>query len=461
MVLNFLLYLLYGLAFFTLGVAILSRNTRFSELGIAKILWLLAVFGIIHGFHEWLELLEQLNPEIKTVPFYHLRLIVVSTSFLFLLYFGLFLNIITLYGDQALGKTPDLIKLMVGISALMLILGAIYFDLDSGTDINVRRFIAFPGGLLAGIGLIIYSRTVRSFSVKVAGNFIVAGICMIFYALFTGIIPSDFIIPLFDIKIILLRGGSAFLIMFFTIRALSVFNLEQRKLFNEQLQRFAQSEKLSSLGVLAAGIAHEINNPLTNVSLNLEMLKDMVGGDEKINKKLDSIDRNVNRASTIAKELLHFSREKETALEPTDLNQVIKSTKNLLKNQSNSPDIKMRLNDIPKVMGIAWKLEEVFINLLMNSIDACEEEDSIEIETSLNDTSVQVMITDTGHGISDDIISQVFDPFFTTKEIGMGTGLGLSICYNIIKQHGGEITLMSSEQGGAIMTTAFPVITNE
>ena len=461
MVLNFLLYLLYGLAFFTLGVAILSRNTRFSELGIAKILWLLAVFGIIHGFHEWLELLEQLNPEIKTVPFYHLRLIVVSTSFLFLLYFGLFLNIITLYGDQALGKTPDLIKLMVGISALMLILGAIYFDLDSGTDINVRLFIAFPGGLLAGIGLIIYSRTVRSFSVKVAGNFIVAGICMIFYALFTGIIPSDFIIPLFDIKIILLRGGSAFLIMFFTIRALSVFNLEQRKLFNEQLQRFAQSEKLSSLGVLAAGIAHEINNPLTNVSLNLEMLKDMVGGDEKINKKLDSIDRNVNRASTIAKELLHFSREKETALEPTDLNQVIKSTKNLLKNQSNSPDIKMRLNDIPKVMGIAWKLEEVFINLLMNSIDACEEEDSIEIETSLNDTSVQVMITDTGHGISDDIISQVFDPFFTTKEIGMGTGLGLSICYNIIKQHGGEITLMSSEQGGAIMTTAFPVITNE
>lgn len=461
MVLNFLLYLLYGLAFFTLGVAILSRNTRFSELGIAKILWLLAVFGIIHGFHEWLELLEQLNPEIKSVSFYHLRLIVVSSSFLFLLYFGLFLNIITLYGDQALGKTPDIIKLLVGISALLLILGAIYFDLDSGTDINVRRFVAFPGGLLAGIGLIIYSRTVRSFSVKVAGNFIVAGICMIFYALFTGIIPSDFVIPLFDQKIILLRGGSAFLIMFFTIRALSVFNLEQRKIFNEQLQRFAQSEKLSSMGVLAAGIAHEINNPLTNVSLNLEMLKDMVGGDEKINKKLDSIDRNVNRASTIAKELLHFSREKETALEPTDLNQVIKSTVNLLKNQSNSPDIKIRLNDIPKVMGIAWKLEEVFINLLMNSIDACEEEDLIEIETSSNATSAQVMITDTGHGISDDIISLVFDPFFTTKEIGMGTGLGLSICYNIIKQHGGEITLMSSEQGGAIMTTTFPVIADE
>jgi len=459
MTVNFLLYLLYGLAFFTLGVAILSRDTRFSELGIAKILWLLAVFGIIHGFHEWLELFQQLNPEIKTATFSQLRLIVVSASFLFLFYFGLFLNIITLYGDNALETTPDIIKLLVGISALVLILGAIYFDLDSGTDINIRRFVAFPGGLLAGIGLIIYSRTVRSFSVKVAGNFILAGICMTFYALFTGIIPSDFIIPLFDAKIILLRGVSAFLIMFFTIRALSVFSLEQRKLISEQLQRFAQSEKLTSMGVLAAGIAHEINNPLTNVSLNLEMLKDMVGGDEKIDKKLDSIDRNVNRASTIAKELLHFSREKETALEPTDLNQVILSTKNLLKNQANIPTIEMRLNDIPKVMGIAWKLEEVFINLLMNSIDACQKEDIIEIETSFDGARAQVMITDTGHGINDDIISQVFDPFFTTKEIGKGTGLGLSICYNIIKQHGGDITLMSSEQGGAIMTTLFPVIT--
>jgi signal transduction histidine kinase len=339
--------------------------------------------------------------------------------------------------------------------------GAIYFDLDGGTDNNVRRFVAFPGGLLSGVGLIIYSHTVRSFSARVAGNFILAGVCMIFYALFTGIIPSDVIVPVIELKIILLRGGSAFLIMLFTIRALSVFSLEQRKLVNDKLQRFAQSEKLTSMGVLAAGIAHEINNPLTNVALNLEMLRDMVGGDENINKKLDSIERNVSRASTIARELLHFSREKETALIPTDINQVLLSTKNLLKNQFNSPVIQMRLNDVPEIMGIAWKLEEVFINLLMNSIDACQEEDIIEVETSCNSTMVQVVITDTGHGINEEIVSQVFDPFFTTKEVGMGTGLGLSICYNIIKQHGGDITLVSSEMGGTVITTTFPVIIDE
>ena len=97
MVWNFILYLLYGLAFFTLGVAILSRDTRLSELGIARIIWLLAVFGIIHGFHEWLELLEQLSPDVISPAFSLFRLLLVSSSFLFLLYFGIFLNFISWY----------------------------------------------------------------------------------------------------------------------------------------------------------------------------------------------------------------------------------------------------------------------------------------------------------------------------------------------------------------------------
>jgi len=131
-IIHFILYLLYGLAFFTLGVAILSRDVRFSELGIARIIWLLAIFGIIHGFHEWLELLEYLVPAIRT-PFFSLfRLIVVSISFLFLLYFGLFINIITFYGDQALRTTPQIVKILIGMSALSLIFTAIYFDLGSG-----------------------------------------------------------------------------------------------------------------------------------------------------------------------------------------------------------------------------------------------------------------------------------------------------------------------------------------
>jgi len=460
MVWNFVLYLLYGLAFFTLGVAILSRDMRLSELGIAKILWLLAGFGIIHGFHEWLELLEQLYPDVISPTFTQFRLLIVSSSFLLLLYFGIFLNIISIFGSQSLKSTSHFIKVIVGVGALGLIVVAILFDFRSDTDINVRRMVAFPGGLLAGIGLVLYSRTVQSFSGKVAINFILAGFFMICYAIFTGILPSDYVIPLFDIKIILLRGGSAFLIMFFTINALSVFSLEQRKLIDEKLQRFAQSEKLTSMGILAAGIAHEINNPLTNASLNLEMLKDLVSGKDEVDRKLESIDRNIIRASTIAKELLHFSREKETSFEPVNISEVIRSSRNLIKNQKLSSIVHLKLIDTPDIMGIPYKLEEVFINLLMNSIDACEEGDSIEVETYFHMHHVVIEITDTGHGIHPDCISNVFDPFFTTKEVGKGTGLGLSVCYNIVQQHRGDISLVSSEGGGAVVTITLPVAEN-
>ncbi len=302
-----------------------------------------------------------------------------------------------------------------------------------------------------------YSRTVRTFSSKVAGNFILAGSFMICYAIISGLVPSDAVLPIVDVPIILFRGGSAFLIMFYTIRALSVFSLEQNRIINDKLLRFSQSEKLTSMGILAAGIAHEINNPLANVSLNLELLKDMVEPTERISKKMDAIERNVSRASRIAKELLHFSREKETDLVDTDINQVLQSTKNLLKNQVLHSIISLQLGSIPLIKGIPWKLEEVFINILMNSLDACEEQDHVEVETLRDGAVIMVVITDTGHGIREDSIHQVFDPFFTTKEIGKGTGLGLSVCYNIIKQHNGEISLMSSDLGGTIVTITFPV----
>lgn len=452
---TFILYLLYGLAFFTLGVAILSRDIRLSELGIARIIWLLAVFGIVHGFHEWLELLEQLNPSDDHL-FSTLRLLIVTISFLFLLYFGVFLNIIALYGDQALTKTPPVIKTVVAVIALVLVSLAVFQDYGSGGDTAVRRLIALPGGLLSGVGLILYSRTVRPFSRRVAANFILAGICMCAYSLFTGIVPSTFALPYLGVTIIPFRGLSAFFIMFFTIRALSVFSIEQRSLINERLLRFSQSEKLSSMGILAAGIAHEINNPLTNALLNLEMLKDLVPGTEQIDRKLSSIERNIARASKIAVELLTFSRQNDSAFEPVNLNEVIKSAVHLLRHQDRSSIIALNLQEIPAVMGVFHKLEEVLINVLMNSFDSCVAEDSIDVETYADDEHVIVMISDTGHGIDAGKISQIFDPFFTTKEIGKGTGLGLSVSYNIIKQHNGAISMISSQGGGAIVTIKIP-----
>jgi len=187
------------------------------------------------------------------------------------------------------------------------------------------------------------------------------------------------------------------------------------------------------------------------------MLKDLVGSDVKIGKKIEAIERNIARASRIAKELLHFSREKETDLLPVDLNQIVASARNLVSSQPRAAIIRLSLQDCPTIRGIPWKLEEVFINLLMNSLDACGEKDGIEVTTFANDKQVTATISDTGHGIKEEHLGRVFDPFFTTKEIGKGTGLGLSVCYNIIRQHGGTLALTSSEQGGTVVTLTFPV----
>lgn len=458
---SFVLYLLYGLAFFTLGIAIFSRDISLSELGIAKILWLLAAFGIIHGFHEWLELLELLFPEAKGDAFRSFRLVIVTLSFLCLLYFGIFLNIISIGGEQALQNTPRTTKIAVGMAVLALALVAARLDFSRGGDTLTRFLLAFPGALLSGIGLILYSKVVRPLSRHVAINFIAAGVCMMVYSALTGLISSATLVPVVNVQVIVFRGLSALLIMVFTIRALSVFNLEQSQLVSDKLKRFSQSEKLTSMGILAAGIAHEINNPLTNIALNAEMLRDLIGDEVRAQRKLQAIERNIERASRIAKELLHFSREKETAMERLDLNRILLAAQHLLRSQPKGRIISLELGEIPGIQGISWKLEEVFINLLLNSLDACDQAGQVTVATSRRDGKVVATITDNGHGIAEEHLGKVFDPFFTTKEVGKGTGLGLSICYNIVRQHGGTLELASRVGGGTVVTAIFPEAPDE
>lgn len=458
MALDFFVYLFYGLAFFTLGVAIFSKDTGFSELGIARVLWLLAMFGVSHGLHEWLELFNLLRAGPPGEHFTLFRLVVVTISFLFLLLFGLQLNLIVLSGSDRVRRNRVVTKTIIALGFLLLTMYSVYHDYQGNGDLRIRLFIALPGGVLSGCGMLLYSKTVRHLSPVGAAHFIAAGIAMIVYAVLAGGIPSNAVIPGLDIPIILLRGVSAVCIMLFTIRALSVFNLEQRKLIDEQLHRFSQSEKLNSMGILAAGIAHEINNPLTNVSLNVEMVKDLVADNPKAVKKIKAIERNVDRASRIARELLHFSREKETALQATNINNVLTSVKNLLKNHEKFALASFELapTTLPTVNGISWKLEEVFINLILNALDACGEGDRVTVGTDTAAGQVRVHIADTGIGIDEDNLGKVFDPFFTTKDVGRGTGIGLSICYNIIKQHNGDIALTSTRDIGTTVTVSLP-----
>ena len=220
------------------------------------------------------------------------------------------------------------------------------------------------------------------------------------------------------------------------------------------------AKKLEAIAILAAGIAHEINNPLTNASLNLQVLKKRLEDsilDREILHKLDSVQRNMDRASMIAKELLVFSRQRELEFKPLNILNIITDVLTHIKYRLKDIKIHQDLAAVPDITGDPVKLGQVFINVLNNSFEAMPKGGDIFISTSFNNGQVEVKISDTGTGIPEELLSKVFDPFFTTKEIGVGTGLGLAICYGIINQHKGSMEITSAVGKGTEACIKLPV----
>lgn len=459
------LYFFYGLAFFFLGTAIAVKNMKGSELKLAGCLWLLAGFGFTHGSHEWLELYLLLQGRyISMTEILYMKFVTVLSvvlSFVLLMVFG-----IKLISAVSGNKWAKWLK---AVPAVLFIIWVIHlwdygFTMDipffEMADMRARNTFGLASGAITAYGLIAYSREVRSLSLPISKNLYYAGIVFIFYGIFAGLVSSYAILSWLPMRIEIFRSIAAVLIACFIIKALNIFDIETRKKLEQQLKRLAQSDRLVSLGQLAAGIAHEINNPLTNASLNVETLKNKLKSccdyDDILNK-VDAIGRNVDKASTIAKELLQFSHQRELEFIPLYVNDVITSVLTLLKYKLNGITIHENLADIPNVMADPRKLEQVFINILSNSIEAMPDGGDIYIATSSNDgRGVTVQICDTGGGIPKENISKVFNPFFTTKEIGSGTGLGLSICYSIIHQHNGSIEMASNLGEGTTAIVKLP-----
>jgi signal transduction histidine kinase len=461
----FLLFLFYGLVFFTTGVAITSKVTRGSKLTIARHLPLFAIFAFVHACHEWMVLFLEL--EWSTLPgewlplISRLRLVPISISYVFLLLFGFFVL------QAVYPKTRRMLRMMALALPVVLIVWLLSRGIEATPDFfrfaafRIRNLLGFPGALAAGLGLIGYAGTIRDTSGKVARNFAGAGVALIVYGVFAGLVPTGTVLPLLGARIELLRGISALFILHFMMNALHIFDLERETMIEERLQRFAQSEKLTSLGKLAAGIAHEINNPLANVSLNVERLKTSLpatGDLPEVEKRFAAIERNLDRASRIARELLAFSRKEESAetAVPLDLNEVLRDTLTLLGPRRHDYRIEMALNPLPPVRGLPWKIEEVFLNVLLNAMEATDAGGAIAIATRAGKKTAVVEIADSGIGIPEENLSSIFDPFFTTKEVGKGTGLGLSICFGIMQWHGGRIEVDSRPGKGTVMTLVFP-----
>ncbi|MBI5084239.1 MAG: PAS domain S-box protein [Acidobacteria bacterium] len=229
-------------------------------------------------------------------------------------------------------------------------------------------------------------------------------------------------------------------------------------------RRLVQADKLSSIGLLAAGVAHEVNTPLAVISTYAQMLAKQVHGDEQKSKLLDKIAKQTFRASEIVNSLLNFSRTSSTEFESLDINRVIRETVSLLEHQfeKNAVSVELDLDDsAPAVRGNSGKLQQVFLNLFLNARDAMSElppgaPRRLTLKSRTDSTGVRVEVGDCGPGIPRDHLTRIFDPFFTTKGARKGTGLGLSVTYGIVEEHGGMIEVESNPGEGALFRLEFP-----
>ncbi|MGA9567890.1 MAG: ATP-binding protein [Candidatus Korobacteraceae bacterium] len=245
-------------------------------------------------------------------------------------------------------------------------------------------------------------------------------------------------------------------------RLIIVDDITERIELESQL---SQAEKLSSIGLLAAGVAHEVNTPLAVISSYAQMLSKQVSGEPKKAELLEKITKQTFRASEIVNSLLNFSRTSSSEFNNVDLNRVIQDTLTLLEHQFKTARIKVvpdLLPQLPPILGNTGKLQQVFLNLFLNAKDAMPAGGTLTITTG-NGHNVRVTVADTGGGIAQEHIHRIYDPFFTTKNKartghGSGTGLGLSVTYGIIQEHAGKIHVDSSPGAGTTFTMEFPMI---
>ena len=225
-------------------------------------------------------------------------------------------------------------------------------------------------------------------------------------------------------------------------------------------QRLVQADKLSSIGLLAAGVAHEVNTPLAVISTYAQMLAKQVAEDSAKSQILEKIAKQTFRASEIVNSLLNFSRTSTTSFGPVNLNKAIQETLSLLDHQLQKAGIVIRTDfdpDAPVIHGNAGKLQQVFLNLFINARDAMPSGGRLVVRTWREGTRAQVEVADSGSGIAPEHMHRIYDPFFTTKAARKGTGLGLSVSYGIIQEHDGSIEVSNGPGGGARFHIAFPL----
>jgi len=225
-------------------------------------------------------------------------------------------------------------------------------------------------------------------------------------------------------------------------------------------QRLVQADKLSSIGLLAAGVAHEVNTPLAVISTYAQMLAKQVAEDSQKSQILDKIAKQTFRASEIVNSLLNFSRTSTTSFGAVNLNRAVQETLSLIEHQLLKAGVQVKTEfdpEAPVIHGNAGKLQQVFLNLFLNARDAMPSGGVLEVRTWREGARARVEVADRGSGIAPEHLHRIYDPFFTTKSVRKGTGLGLSVSYGIIQEHAGSIEVSNRTSGGARFVIDLPL----
>ncbi|MDH4257768.1 MAG: cache domain-containing protein [Candidatus Aminicenantes bacterium] len=238
---------------------------------------------------------------------------------------------------------------------------------------------------------------------------------------------------------------------------------ERTKELREMQAHLIQSEKLASLGKLAAGIAHEINNPLGGILIYSHLLLEDTPKESPHLENLKKIVKETSRCKDIVRGLLEFARPKEPEMSWINLNDVVDRSLAIVEGQALFQNIKINkkfASALPKIVADGSQLQQVFMNIIINAAEAMDGKGTLSLSTSLDTdgTHIEAKITDTGHGIKEEDKKRLFEPFFSTKEVGKGTGLGLAISYSIIQKHLGTIEVESQEGKGSTFTVKLPVL---
>ncbi|EHJ49391.1 integral membrane sensor signal transduction histidine kinase [Solidesulfovibrio carbinoliphilus subsp. oakridgensis] len=287
--------------------------------------------------------------------------------------------------------------------------------------------------------------------------------------------PREELLPVLRARwllILLLSGGTLVIIG----GAVFIANGTVRELIRAEREKatldasLTQSSKMAALGKLAAGVAHEVNNPLAIIMEKAGWMRDLLGEEDikaspnfqEFEDAVAKIEFHVRRAKDVTHRLLGFARRMEPTQEDIDVNLLLDQTRSFLENEASFRGITFLSDyqkDLPRIASDTSQLQQVFLNIMDNAIDAIDKNGSITVTTRAapDVPEVEIVIADTGKGMSKEAMAKIFDPFFTTKKVGEGTGLGLTISYSIIKKLGGRIEVTSEEGRGTAFHITLPV----